>query len=318
MPRPLEEAVVVITGASSGIGRAAALRLARRGSSLVLAGRSEEPLNDVVAECGGLGAEAIAVPVDVGDEDAVEGLAAAAVERFGRVDVWVNGAAVIAYGRFEELPAELFRRQIDVNLMGQVHGARAALKRFREQGQGVLINMSSVWGRVTTPQVAAYSVSKHAVRAFSECLRHELGDSDIHVATMLPQAVDTPIFEHAANYSGRRVTPIPPIIDPDEVAEGIEMCAENPKREVTYGRTGRFLEIVYALAPRLYCRIAPAMFTRGSFEEGQEPATEGNLLAPRAPHRVDGGWRGDRARLRRSFLNALRGGARSAIGRGGS
>ena len=145
-----------------------------------------------------MGAAAIALPTDVRDEAAVQALARASVERFGALDVWVNCAGVIAYGRFEEVPAEIFRAVIETNLFGQVHGARAALEHFRAQGSGVLVNLASVWGRVTTPDVSAYATSKFAVRAFSECLRHELRDvPGIDVATILPQAVDTPIFAHA-------------------------------------------------------------------------------------------------------------------------
>ncbi|HSC20393.1 MAG TPA: SDR family NAD(P)-dependent oxidoreductase, partial [Solirubrobacterales bacterium] len=202
MPRPLEQAVVVITGASSGIGRAAALRIARRGGSLALCARNEGPLAEVAAECEAAGASVLHRSLDVAEEEAVEAFATAVDERFGRLDVWVNNAATMAYGTFDEIPSEVFRSIIETNLMGQVHGARAALRRFRRQGSGVLINMSSVWGQVPSPQVAPYVVSKHAVRAFSECLQGELaGEPDIHVATVVPEAVDTPIFEHAGNYT---------------------------------------------------------------------------------------------------------------------
>jgi NAD(P)-dependent dehydrogenase (short-subunit alcohol dehydrogenase family) len=170
----LEDAVVVITGASSGIGRAAALRMARRGSSLALCARSERPLAEVAGECADAGAAVTYRALDVGDEDAVERFAAHTVDRFGRIDVWVNNAGVMAYGAFADIPADVFRQIIETNLMGQVHGARAALRRFHSQGCGVLINMSSVWGRVSTPQVTPYIVSKNAVRALSECLSGEL------------------------------------------------------------------------------------------------------------------------------------------------
>jgi len=144
MPRPLEQAVVVITGASSGIGRAAALRFARRGASLALCARAPGPLAAVAGECEAAGATVLHEALDVGEEEAVEALAQRAEERFGRIDVWVNNAGVIAYGEFLEIPSEVFRRVIETNLMGQVHGARAALRRFRKQDEGVLINMSSV------------------------------------------------------------------------------------------------------------------------------------------------------------------------------
>jgi short-subunit dehydrogenase len=306
MPRALEQSVVAITGASSGIGRAAALRLARRGSSLALCARSAAPLAAVAAECEAAGAEVAWSALDVADEDAVERFAAQAVERFGRLDVWVNNAGVIAYGAFEQIPSEVFRRIVETNLMGQVHGARAALRRFRAQGSGVLINMSSVWGRVSTPQVTPYIVSKNAVRAFSECLSGELAaEEDIHVATMVPQAVDTPIFAHAGNYSGHRVRPIPPVLDVDEVARGIEACAENPKREVNYGQSGRALEILYAVAPGLYRRVAHRAFVRGTMAPLPAPASPGSVLGSAGPHAVAGGWR-ERRRpaLRRAFAAA--------------
>jgi short-subunit dehydrogenase len=309
VPRPLEEAVVVITGASSGIGRAAALRLARRARGLALCARGEEALAEVAAECEAAGAAVLHRALDVSDEEAVEALAAATVERFGRIDVWVNNAGVIAYGSFEEIPSEVFRQIIETNLMGQVHGARAALPRFRQQGSGVLINMSSVWGRISTPQVTPYIVSKNAVRAFSECLAGELVDAEgIEVATIVPQAVDTPIFEHAGNYTGRQVRPIPPVLDVEGVARGIELCAENPKREVNYGQAGRALEILYAVAPPLSRRLTHRAFVRGT--RGTVPAdpAPGNVLRSRGPHAVEGGWHSRRQGvLRRAFAAAAAG-----------
>lgn len=298
--------MVVITGASSGIGRAAALRLARRARGLALCARSEEALATVAAECEEAGAETLHRALDVSDEEAVEALAAATVERFGRIDVWVNNAGVIAYGTFEEIPSEVFRQIVETNLMGQVHGARAALPRFRRQGSGVLINMSSVWGRISTPQVTPYIVSKNAVRAFSECLAGELVDDEgIEVATLVPQAVDTPIFEHAGNYTGRQVRPIPPVLDVEEVARGIELCAENPKREVNYGQAGRVLEILYAVAPPLYRRLAHRAFLRGTWGSVPADPAPGNVLGSRGPHRAEGGWHSrHRGALRRAFVAA--------------
>jgi len=309
MPRALEDAVVVVTGASSGIGRAAALRLARRGCSLVLCARSLPALEAVAAECEAAGATVLVEALDVGDEEAVEALAGRAVARFERIDVWVNNAGVIAYGEFLEMPSEVFRRVIETNLMGQVHGARAALRRFSSQGSGVLINMSSVWGRVSTPQVTPYIVSKNAVRAFSECLRGEIPPgSDIHVTTLVPQAVDTPIFDHAANYSGRRIRAIPPVLCADEVAAGIEACAEDPLEEVNYGRSGRLLEVLYAVAPGLYRRLAHRAFVRGTLTATAARHSNGNVLESAEPHVVAGGWRTRRrAGLRRAFLAAAGG-----------
>src|SRR5829696_8321932 len=187
--------VVLITGASSGIGRATAHRFAREGADLVLAARSAPDLEDTAGECRTQGAEVLTVPTDVGSEDQVQALARAALERFRRLDVWVNNAGVIAYGHFEEMPSEVFDQVIRTNLLGQVYGARAALAQFRRQGSGVLANLSSTWGRVTSPNVIPYVVSKHGIRAFSECLREGLsqtaGAERIHVCTVLPESVDT-------------------------------------------------------------------------------------------------------------------------------
>jgi NAD(P)-dependent dehydrogenase (short-subunit alcohol dehydrogenase family) len=312
---PLSRAVVVITGASSGIGRAAALRIARHGGTLVLCARDADALSEVAEACRRTGATVMAESVDVTDEDAVRGLADGAVERFGRLDVWVNNAAVMAYGEFEDIPSDVFRKIIETNLMGQVHGARAALPHFTRQRAGVLVLMSSVWGRVPSPLVSPYVVSKNAVRAFGECLRQELSDDDdIHVATIVPQAVDTPIFEHAANYSKHRLRPIPHVLDPDQVARGIERCAESPKAEVSFGRMGRGLEVLYAVAPRLYCRMMPAAFVRGTMT-GEESDNPGNVLASAQPYEIHGGWRSNRkAELARAFFDAAAGGVTGLFG----
>jgi NAD(P)-dependent dehydrogenase (short-subunit alcohol dehydrogenase family) len=317
MSRELRGAVVVITGASSGIGRAAALQFAERGSRLVLAARGVEPLRATVSECEARGAEAIAVPTDVRDEAAVTELAEAADSRFGRIDVWVNNAGVIAYGRFEQVPSEVFRAVIETNLMGQVNGSRAALMHFRRQEQGTLINLASVWSRVTTPDVSPYVTSKFAIRAFSECLREELADTPgIAVATILPQAVDTPIFAHAANYAGRRPRPIPPMLDPREVAHGIIRCAEFPGREITYRRLGRLVELLHSLLPRVYERTVPAAFAAGNYARERASYGPGNLLTSTGSHEIDGGWREhERGELLKAFLASAQGGARGLFRR---
>ena len=310
MPRDLANSVVVITGASSGIGRAASQLFADEGSRLVLAARAEGPLNEAAEECEQRGTRAAVVPTDVRDEEAVEQLAQAAVDRFGRLDVWVNGAGVMAYGHFDEVPADVFRAVIETNLLGQVHGARAALRRFREQRSGVLINMLSVWGRVSAPDVSAYVTSKFAVRAFSECLRQELRDEpNIDVATMLPQAVDTPIFDRAANYSGHAARPIPPILDPEKVAAGIIACARSPKREVTYSRAGRLIELAHSTLPSLWQRLLPPAFEAGNYAARDVPPSSGGVLDPQSsPYAVYGGWRSERKReMWRALRAALRG-----------
>jgi short-subunit dehydrogenase len=308
VPRALEQATVVVTGASSGIGRATALRFARRGSRLGLCAREPEALAAAAAECeAARGAGVLQRALDVGEEEAVESFAATVEERFGRIDVWVNGAGVIAYGSFLEIPSEVFAKVIQTNLLGQVHGARAALRRFAAQEQGVLINVSSVWGRVTSPDVSPYVASKSAVRAFSECLRGELRHlPDVHVTTVAPQAVDTPIFDNAADYSGQRVRAIPPVLSPEQVAEGIEACAEKPRQQISYGRVGRVLEVMHAAAPPLYRRFAYPAFVGGTFGADSHHQSPGNVLEPSGAHAIEGGWRrARRGTLRRAFLAAL-------------
>jgi NAD(P)-dependent dehydrogenase (short-subunit alcohol dehydrogenase family) len=308
MSREIEGSVMVVTGASSGIGRATAQPFAEHGARVVLAARSERSLREVADECETLGGQALVVPTDVIDEEAVGGLAQRSVEAFGRIDTWVNNAGVITYGRFEEVPTEVFRRVIETNLFGQIHGARAALSQFREQGEGVLVNMSSVWGRLTSPHVSAYVTSKFAIRAFSECLRQELaGDEGIDVVTILPQSVDTPISRQAGNYHGRTARAVPPVSSAEEVADRILRCARDPRREVTEGRSGQVIETLHALAPGLYGRTLPYVFEWAVFTSELVEPGPGNVLEPVPEHnRVADGWGETNTTLRRA---ALAGGA---------
>lgn len=212
---------------------------------MVLAARGKPALEETASECSRPGAETLVVPTDVRREPEVQALAEAAVDRFGRFDVWV-----LDNGHFEQIPSESFRAVIETNLMGQIHGSRAVLPHFRSQNDGTLINLAPVWARVSTPDVSPYVTSKFAVRAFSGCLCQELADTPtIKVATMLPQAVDTPIFANSGNYSGPRPRPIPPMLTAEEVAHGIIICAQSPKREVTQARG-------HLAAGRLHSRAA--------------------------------------------------------------
>lgn len=300
---------MVITGASSGIGRAAALTFADEGASLVLAARDAETLAEVSSQCEERGGRAVVVPTDVGEREQVDALASAAIDSFDRIDTWVNNAAVMAYGEFDAIPPEVFDRIISTNLLGSIYGSRVALRHFRERGAGVLINVGSIWGQVPSPLVSPYVVSKFGVRALGECLERELIDEpDIHVATVHPSAVDTPIFNNAGNYLGRRLRPVWPIFEPQYVADGIVACARSPKGEVTYGRLGRALEVLYAVSRPLYRRTGAAMFMGATFAPESAPESGGTVFQPASEQSVNGGWRRDRKMdLARAFGGATRG-----------
>jgi NAD(P)-dependent dehydrogenase (short-subunit alcohol dehydrogenase family) len=294
MPRAIRDSVVVITGASSGIGRATALAFAHQGANLVLGARCEEALRAAAEECENLGGHAVAVPTDVTSQEGVDNLAAVAVERFGRVDTWVNNAAVTLFGRFEETPPEDYHRVLDTNINGYIHGARAALPHFREQGSGTLINVASVVAAAGQPYTSAYVTSKYAIRGFSECLRMELSldrARDIHVCTVMPASIDTPLFQHAANYTGRAAKALEPVYEPERVAATIVGLARRPRREVVVGSAGRVMMAVHALSRGLYEPMFARQIDRNHLQRRPAEPTRGNLFEPMPEFaEIRGGW----------------------------
>ena len=283
--------VVVITGASSGIGRATAHAFAADGARLVLVARSASSLADVVAECGARGGEAVAVIADVAETEQVDAVVATAIERYGCVDVWVGGASVFAFGGVLDLPEEHFRRILEVNVLGQVRGVRAVLPRMLAAGSGTIVLIASVFSKVSAPYVSAYVTSKHALAGFADSLRQELRGTDIRVVTVFPSTIDTPIYQHAANFTGRRTQPLFPVSDPRRVARAIVRRAHRPRRATTVGLVQASMIPVRALAGGLYDAIITVMMRKVSLRDEPAAHSSGNLFEPQPElNAVSGGW----------------------------
>ena len=285
---------VVITGGSSGVGRTTAHAFAERGARIIVAGRDIHALERAAQECRSRGAACTTYALDVTDPAAVDQLAQHAVKELGSIDVWVNCAAVISFGPFEAMPVTEFHRVVATNLFGYVHGAYAALRQFRAQGgRGVLINVSSMLGVAGEPYVSSYVATKFAIRGWSACLRQELIDvPGIRVCTVLPAALDTPVYQRAANHMGRRVRAIFPVYDVRRVARVIVRLADRPRGEVVVSGFGHLISIASRIAPRLLEWMIARAGPRLQFEDQPEPDTAGALYSPENhPHMAEGGWR---------------------------
>lgn len=286
-------------GASSGVGRATAEILATHGCRLVLVARSRDALDDVVGACGRAGAQAIAVPTDIGRLDDVEALARAATDRFGVIDAWIEAAAVVVAGELgTEEPAEV-HRLIATNVLGAYHGSRTALGVFRTQGHGHLVMIGSILGITPNPMVPTYVMSKFAVRGLALALQRSVaGIRDIDVSLVLPGPIDTPLFERAANHTGHRLRAIPPAYAPERVAAAIVACLRRPRHQITAGALSRLILVGHRIAPRQVEVAIAAVAGRTITRREAAPQSSGALFQPPATGEVHGGWRRSRARRR--------------------
>jgi len=304
--KPVGEQVVVLMGASSGIGRESALRFARKGARVVVSARGEDGLDSLVEEIRAEGGEAIAAPADTSQFEQVKAVADRAVEEYGRLDTWVHLAAVGLFATFEQTTPQEFERIIDVNLMGQVYGAMAALPHLKREGRGTLIHISSVEAKRSFPFHSAYGASKHGIDGFLEALRVELKHEGwpIGVTQVMPGTINTPFFDKGRSKLGVKPVGIPPIYEPQTVANIILYAAENPARDLVSGGAAQALILNQRLSPRM---LDAVLATRAGFspQKTDEPRSEDdpdNLYAPIRGH--DMAKNGFRA-LSRSFYNWL-------------
>ena len=293
-PKPLNEQVIVITGASSGIGLATARLAARRGARVVMAARNEQDLQAAAAEICANGGRARAVVADVSDEAAVARLGEAALLEYGTVDTWVNNAGLSIYGKLTEVPLADKRKLFDINFWGVVHGCRTAVRLMKHRG-GVLINIGSEVSDLAIPLQGIYSASKHAVKGYTDALRMELEHDRIPIAVTLvkPSAINTPYPEHARNYLEDGVPALPPpVYSPEVVAEAILRCAERPVRDIIVGGAGRMQVALGTIAPRLAdVYMERVMFNQQKSYDRTQPR-EGNLDRPQRDGRAHGAYRG--------------------------
>ena len=294
--------VIVITGASSGIGRATAHEFAKQGAKLVLAARGHESLEAAAEECRKLGAEAVAIPTDVADEHQVKDLIATVTTRYGHIDVFVGNAALFVYGLFEQTPTEAFKRVVETNLYGHLHAVKALLPHWKQRGKGTYVLVGSIQSLLSAPYQSAYVTSKHAALGLMDVLADEHIGTGIRFGAVLPSTIDTPIYQNGANYTEKASHPLPPTVSVQRAARAVVAEARHPKRNRYVGRLQAALVPAEFIVPWLFHRI-----TRPAVEvfalRGEQAPTDGNLYAPAdQANATDGGWVAKRRRVTRPLV----------------
>lgn len=316
----VEDQVVVITGASSGIGLTTARMAAQRGAKLVLAARSEDALRELTEEITENGGEAEYVVADVSDRDDVREIAEMARESFGGFDTWVNNAGAFIYGKLQDVPVEDMRDLFETNYWGVVYGSLEAAEHLKQDG-GAIINVGSVVSDRALVLQGSYSASKHAVKGFTDALRMELHEEGAPVSVTLvkPSPIDTPYPRHAKNHMDEAARLPPPIYTPDTVARAILYCAEHPKRDVFVGFGGKSLSVLGHYASGLVDRLMETVFFRAQRKDSPSRPDAGNVidgpvgeLAERGDHE---GYVAERSLYTRASLrSAVPGAALAGLG----
>ena len=294
MPDPGTPQTVLITGASSGIGRATAVELAGRGAQLVLVARGDEPLADTAEEAHAAGAAAaIVCPADVLDEDAFRAAVETAVDRFGRLDAVIHAAQVMAYGTIEQVPREVFERVVETAVHGTASVARVVLPVFRKQGAGHLVVVNSLLGNVAAPLMGSYVAAKWGQLGLVRVLQMEVRDAPgVSVSAVQPGGVDTPIYFQGASWTGSTGRPPPPVYSPQRVARTVLSTLDRPRRVVQAGLFNPLITAGFRLLPGVYDYLVGPLLQRMAIADDDVPPTEGNVFESRpAGNATEGHWR---------------------------
>jgi NAD(P)-dependent dehydrogenase (short-subunit alcohol dehydrogenase family) len=296
MPTPTgAPETVLITGASSGIGRATALELAARGARLVLVARGEQSLDEAAAEARAAGAvEVLVCPADVTDETTFRTAVDAALDRFGRLEGVIHAAQVMAYGTIEELPKDVFEKVVDTALHGTANVARVVLPVFRKQGAGHLVVVNSLLGSVATPLMGSYVAAKWGQLGLVRVLQQEVRDSPgVKVSAVQPGGVDTPIYFQAASWTGSTGRPPPPVYTPQRVARTVLSTLDRPRRVVQAGFLNPVITAGFRLFPGVYDLLVGPLLQRMAVADDDVPPREGNVFESQpAGNATRGRWRG--------------------------